>query len=666
MSYRYRSIEEKRQAINDAPAIYFVQPTQANIDIICDDCEKELYATCYINFCHSNYKRDILERMATRLVQSESARLLAKVLDQFVDFVCLEKDFFSLLGLQNCMQQLHDASKKEEEIKSTVEKIANGIASVVLSYGSGKSGGGFVMPIIVCPAAQGQPARFVAEAVEKILRSLAQSPLEENQSDSSPSGIGEKSKKNRPLLIIMDRTVDLTVCLQHNWTYRAMVHDLFQMKSNQVKVPVKKTGTNGPTQRVETTYEIALDDEFWVENAMKPFQDVAQNITHNLEKYKTRLGEFNKKNGLNMSEEDVMKTSSSENIQMSKSTIDEVFSMAEQRKKVDMHTNIAYAILHEVNKRKLDEFVAIEEALITKSNKLDVAVLKSLLSWNEEGSAEQEKGTLQDKLRMVLICYLYIIQQERMNQIPQIITRQELEKYALAIKQRRSDLENNQEGDKPSSSNSSLESILPEISFLKQMTMHTNMGRGVVSQPSSNLKHTSSLANLTKKFSILGEQIKSIATGLNDYYGEGSEYNSTLPLTRIVDAIVSHSPKKLSEHEEFVFIDPKLPSSQSVIKSFSKSTPETNPATSPIRNDENVTPQSPLAGSSSSQDGFSDVITFVVGGGNFMEYHNIIQHFASKANKGASSVSVTYGSTDILTGEQFLDEMRFLGEKNRR
>ncbi|KAG2374974.1 hypothetical protein C9374_010348 [Naegleria lovaniensis] len=652
-------IEEKRQPIPDAPAIYFVQPTQSNIDLICEDCENELYASCHINFCHSNYKRDILEKMAMRLVQSETTNLLKKVLDQFVNFLCLEKDFFSLLGLENCMIHLHDPTKKEEEIKSTIDQIANGVASVVLSYSSGKSSG-FIMPFIVCPSSQGQPARLIAEAVEKILRSLAQSSLHDAQSESNVATI--EKKKSRPLLVITDRTIDLTVCLQHQWTYRSMVFDLFQMKSNQVKVPLKKKST--AASATEQTYEIALDDEFWIENSSKPFQEVAQNVTGNLERHKARFNEFNKKNGLNLSEDDVMNTDAGENAQLSKETIDEMFKLAEERKQVDMHTNIAYAILHEVNKRKLDEFVAIEEAIIRRQNKIETPILHSLLniSSQEEGSLEQEKGTIKDKLRLILVCYLYIIQQERMNQAPQIITRQELEKYALALFQRRNAVENKLDEKTPSS----LETALPELSFLKQITMHTNMGR-VTQQP--HVTHQSSLANLTKKFSILGEKISSIASGLNEYYGEGSEYSSTLPLTRIVDAIVSNTPKKLYEHEEFVFIDPKLPPSQSVIKTLSKSSVESsnrdinNPSSPRGRGMDETTAFSP---SSSSQEGFSEVITFVVGGGNYMEYQNLIQHFNAKSIKTGSTFNVTYGSTDILTGEQFLEELRLLGEKTRR
>ena len=584
--------------------------------------------------------------MATKLVQTESTHLLSKVLDQFVNYICLEKDFFSLLGLDNCLLQLHDPTKKEEEIKLIVDQIANGIASVILSSSNGKNNtsGGFVMPIIVCPSAQGKPARFIAEAVEKTLRNLAQSPLQENQKNET----SVDKKKNRPLLIIMDRTVDFTVCLQHQWTYRSMIHDIFQMKSNQVKVPIRKKVSENSSP--EQTYEIALDDEFWIENATKPFQEVAQNVTNYLEKHKAKLNEFNKKYGLNMSEEDVMKSSSStEDSGLNKNTVDEVFVMSQERTRVDMHTNIAYAILHEVNKRKLDEFVAIEEALITKQSKIESAVLHSLLNVSEEG--EQEKGTLEDKLRLILVCYLYIIQQERLNQDPQFITRQELEKYALTLQQRRL----SQEGQEfKGATNLSLENILPEIAFLKQMTRHISMTRGT---NESSLRHNSSLANLTKKFSILGDQIKSIASGLNEYYGEGSEYRTTLPLTRIVDAIVNNTPRKLSEHEEFVFIDPKLPPSQSLIKTYSKSSPETNTNTTPgMRMDE--IGQSSHNASNNSQDGFSDVITFVVGGGNYMEYSNLLQHFIAKSG---TSINVTYGSTNVLTGGQFLNEIRALG-----
>ena len=46
----YMMLHSERQRIPDVPAIYFVQPTEANIDRICKDAQSGLYDSMHLNF----------------------------------------------------------------------------------------------------------------------------------------------------------------------------------------------------------------------------------------------------------------------------------------------------------------------------------------------------------------------------------------------------------------------------------------------------------------------------------------------------------------------------------------------------------------------------------------------------------------------------------------
>ena len=48
---------------------------------------------------------------------------------------------------------------------------------------------------------------------------------------------------NRPLMILLDRTIDLAAPLHHPWTYQALCSDLLGMKANRVSLPVWKLST---------------------------------------------------------------------------------------------------------------------------------------------------------------------------------------------------------------------------------------------------------------------------------------------------------------------------------------------------------------------------------------------------------------------------------------
>jgi len=42
-----------------------------------------------------------------------------------------------------------------------------------------------------------------------------------------------------PVLVVLDRNVDLIPMLSHSWTYQALVHDVLDMKLNRVTVEVR-------------------------------------------------------------------------------------------------------------------------------------------------------------------------------------------------------------------------------------------------------------------------------------------------------------------------------------------------------------------------------------------------------------------------------------------
>jgi len=229
------NITDKRQPIPDAPAVYFMRPTKENIDILCKDCENDLYESVYINFCGSNYKRELLEDMATQMVQTESTNKVTKLFDQFLNFHCVESNFFSL-GLNRSLLSMYDPTLSEEQIMDQLDAIASGIASVVLTMGA--------TPLLACTRGGNQPASMVAQRVEKRLRNAAMSNIQQ-------SGLSDKNR--RPIVIIVDRSIDYSVCLQHQWTYRTMVHDLFNMRLNRVKIPIKESSKTNE-------YDIDFDD----------------------------------------------------------------------------------------------------------------------------------------------------------------------------------------------------------------------------------------------------------------------------------------------------------------------------------------------------------------------------------------------------------------------
>jgi len=55
---------------------------------------------------------------------------------------------------------------------------------------------------------------------------------------------------------------------------------------------------------------------------------------------------------------------------------------------------------------------------------------------------------------------------------------------------------------------------------------------------------------------------------------------------------------------------------------------------------------------------YSDVIVFVLGGGNYSEFFNLHELLKDKITNGNSSLrNVTYGSTDMISGKDFIQQL---------
>lgn len=73
----------------------------------------------------------------------------------------------------------------------------------------------------------------------------------------------------RPVLCLFDRNFELSVAVQHVWSYRPLVHDVLNMRLNRVTV-------QGDGKRIP--YELDDGDSFWVANGNAVFPQVAQEV----------------------------------------------------------------------------------------------------------------------------------------------------------------------------------------------------------------------------------------------------------------------------------------------------------------------------------------------------------------------------------------------------
>ncbi|VDL40765.1 unnamed protein product [Hymenolepis diminuta] len=396
-------LDIKREPIPDVPAVYFVYPSEENVKRICQDFESDLYSAYYLNFI-SPISRSNLEAIAETALTEDCIQRIKKVFDQYTRFICLEDDLF-VLNDQPSVQDgtfyaLNKPSCTEEDIHKTTGFIAESLYSVFATLGS--------VPIIRC-------SKFnAAEAVAKDLDARFREALRDSR-NTLFSGMEHRSfgdvksqggagltpfSFQRPLLIVLDRGLDMASPLHHGWTYQSLLHDIVGIHLNHVEMSTQNTGeeTTDPRQAAKVKrYDLATaNDRIWRSHRASPFADVIGALQEEL----AVLQDREKKLGAlkaSVAEAQSFSTNGGDATSTLSSTINTLPQLMEQKRCVDMHMHIATYLAKEIKNRQLDLLNDVEDKLIT---------LQSLQEHSLPDLLNMDTFSGEDKLRLLLLAAL--------------------------------------------------------------------------------------------------------------------------------------------------------------------------------------------------------------------------------------------------------------------
>ncbi|KAF9963764.1 vacuolar sorting protein VPS33/slp1 [Mortierella alpina] len=227
-------LESKRQAYTSLEAVYLLTPCLESVLRLMDDYPND--GQPKYKAAHVLFTAPLENRLFDRLTKSPVSKYIRTLRELFIDFT---GKVFSLES-PSSFYTLYSPAKKME-LSSELDTIAKQLVSVIATFGDFPSIRYFRPP----ETEDGKRTQSMKLAM------LLQSELE-GYMRSNPETAGKQ--QGQGTILILDRSVDVTAALVHEFTYQAMANDLLHIEDG-TKFSYEVENANGEMEQVSVVID---------------------------------------------------------------------------------------------------------------------------------------------------------------------------------------------------------------------------------------------------------------------------------------------------------------------------------------------------------------------------------------------------------------------------
>lgn len=205
-----------------------------------------------------------------RLAEADQSELVKDIKEYYADYQAVYSNHFTFGIDKTVGEQIHAWDRKQ------LEKCTEQLVALLLSLKK--------RPVIRYEAASMMASKLAGELKDAVKKELGSGLF-----DFQPSELGPTQ------LVILDRRSDLVTPLLLQWTYQAMIHDIFGLQNGRIDLNSYQYGTNeralllGPSAQTPKLHNLVPGhDKFFSDNMHRNFVQVSESLSALVKDYQAK------------------------------------------------------------------------------------------------------------------------------------------------------------------------------------------------------------------------------------------------------------------------------------------------------------------------------------------------------------------------------------------